>query len=105
MKPKSLTLKALKPKALKLKALKLKALQLVVRPIPGWSVAQVVCGCLQAAKWLKDTVALGSIGSFEQQLRLVRTLQQLLALATAVSAGSACDAKRLAKLGGASSIP
>ena len=61
---------------------------------------QVISGCLYAAKWLKDNVALGSAGTFEQQLRAVRTLQQLLALAAAMSAGTASDASRLAKLRG-----
>lgn len=65
----------------------------------------MVSGCLQAAKWLKSGLALGSIGSFEQQLRLVHTLQQLLTLATAATAGLTRQAARLAKLRGAALCP
>ena len=65
---------------------------------------QVVSSCVQAGKWLKSGLA-GSIGSFTQQLRLVHTLQQLLAFATAVAAGSAPHAVQLAKLRGAALHP
>ena len=57
---------------------------------------QVVVHCCHAATWLKDSIG-GSTGLFAQQLRLVQSLQQLAALATAVSE---CDASRLTKLRG-----
>ena len=67
--------------------------------------SQVVSGCMQAAKWLKAALTLGSIGTFEQQLRLVHTLQQLMALATTIAAGSPRETSRLGKLRGAPMHP